>query len=287
VSSRHRHRFEPSAFAVTGTDVNGSAAARTLLVCPTITLSGLTGGGVGAAYNQTVVASGGVAAYTYAVTSGTLPTGLTLSAGGVLSGTPTAAGFFTFTITATDANLCTGTQSYTIGMSCPTITVNPVSLPGGGVTLAYSQTITATGGNPAYTFTISSGALPAGLTLAAGGLLSGAPTEIGIFNFTVTATDNFGCTGNRAYTIVITCVTITLNPASLPNGTVGTAYSQTVVATPIVAPVSYGVIAGALPTGLSLNTSSGLISGTPSGPGFFNYRKLATDDNGSTDFRDY
>jgi hypothetical protein len=84
--------------------------------CPTITIapSTLSDGTVGAVYNsQTLTASGGTGPYTFAVTSGTLPTGLTLSSG-VISGTPSAVASSTFTVTATDAIGCTGTRSYTV-----------------------------------------------------------------------------------------------------------------------------------------------------------------------------
>lgn len=88
--------------------------------CSTITLSPSTlpDGVVGTAYSQTVSASGGTAPYTYSVTSGTLPTGLTLnSASGEISGTPASGGTFNFTITATDSLSCSGTQSYTINIT--------------------------------------------------------------------------------------------------------------------------------------------------------------------------
>ncbi len=84
--------------------------------CPTITVAPPTvpNGTVGAAYTQTLTASGGTAPYTFSVLAGTLPAGLTLTAGGVLSGTPTTAGSSTVTIRATDANLCFGEITYTI-----------------------------------------------------------------------------------------------------------------------------------------------------------------------------
>ena len=90
--------------------------------CPPTTLSPSTvpDGVVGLAYNQTIGASGGVPPYTFAVTTGTLPTGVTLSSAGVLSGTPTTAGTFTFTVTASCANGCQGSQRYTIAVLTPT-----------------------------------------------------------------------------------------------------------------------------------------------------------------------
>src|SRR5262249_19213423 len=89
------------------------------------------------------------------------------------------------------------------GSVCPTITVNPPTLPGGTVGTPYSQQLTATGGAAPFTFTVTTGAPPPGINLSAGGLLSGTPTTAGTFNFTVTATDANTCTGTRSYSLVI------------------------------------------------------------------------------------
>ncbi|MFN7974376.1 MAG: putative Ig domain-containing protein [Acidobacteriota bacterium] len=115
---------------------------------------------------------------------------------------------------------------------CPNITVNPGSpLPPGTTGTPYSATFTGSGGTAPYTFTVTAGALPPGLALnGATGVLSGTPTAQGTYNFTIRATDVNGCFGARAYTLVISCGTITLAPAALPNGTLGVPYSQTITA---------------------------------------------------------
>ncbi|HMV50533.1 MAG TPA: S8 family serine peptidase, partial [Blastocatellia bacterium] len=95
-------------------------------------------------------------------------------------------------------------QSFTVtqdATNCPVIAISPEALPNGFVGAAYSQTLTSTGG--AIVWTVSAGALPTGLSLTGGGLLSGTPTATGVFNFTLTATDAGNCTGARAYTVVI------------------------------------------------------------------------------------
>ncbi|HUJ72043.1 MAG TPA: putative Ig domain-containing protein [Verrucomicrobiae bacterium] len=98
--------------------------------CPTITLSpsNLPDAIVASSYNQTISASNGFAAYAYATTSGTLPTGLSLSSNGVLSGTPTVAGTYAFTVTATDTKECTGSQAYSVTITCPTLTLKATSV---------------------------------------------------------------------------------------------------------------------------------------------------------------
>ncbi len=87
------------------------------------------------------------------------------------------------------------------GGLCPVITVTPLTLPNGTVGTNYNQTITASGGAAPYTFSVSAGALPNGLTLTTAGVLSGPPSVAGTFNFTLKATDGNGCLGTRAYTL--------------------------------------------------------------------------------------
>jgi hypothetical protein len=179
-------------------------------LCPFITVNPATlpNGTVGTAYNQIVSASGGTPPYAFAVSSGALPTGLTLnSSTGAITGTPTAAGTFTFTITATDATGCSGSRLYTITIAstgCPAITLSPMTLPAATAQIGYSQSVTASGGTAPYAYTVSSGALPVGLTLnPTTGLISGTPLQSGLFNFTIRATDTNGCLGAQPYTLSV------------------------------------------------------------------------------------
>jgi hypothetical protein len=253
----------------------------------TLTTATLPSATVGVVYSQTLSASGGgsSATYTYAVTSGSLPAGLLLSASGVISGTPTAAGPFSFTVTATESgnSSLTGSQVYALTVAAPTITLTPTTLPAGEVGVLYaSQTITASGGISPYTYSISSGALPAGLTLSTTGALSGTPTASGTFTFTVRATDSSTgagspCTGSQLYTLTVAAPAITLTPATLPAGELGVLYSsQTITASGGVSPYTYKVSSGALPNGLTLSSAGGL-SGTPALANTYSFTVVATD----------
>ena len=264
-----------------------------LQICPVITLSPVTpaAGTVGTAYSQTITATGGSTPYTYSVQTGLLPPGLTLnSSTGVVSGTPTAEVSNTVTMRATDANGCSGTQSMTFATSCPPITITPASLPVGLVGSAYSQALSASGGTAPYgSWTVSSGTLPAGLTLnSSTGLISGTPSAgngAGVA-ITVQVRDSLNCLGQINYTLKI-CPIITVNPTSLSNGTVGLVYNQTVSATGGATPYVYAVSTGALPTWASLNSSTGAITGTPNSTTSATFTIRSTDANGCTGTRSY
>jgi hypothetical protein len=189
--------------------------------CATITLSPITlpNSTIGTNYNETLSASGGTSPYSFTLLSGMLPTGLSLSAAGVLNGTPSVAGIFNFTIKATDNGGCMGTQTYvlTINSPCDTITVNPTTLPNGFVGVMYNQTFTQTGSTGSITWSISAGALPAGLNLAANiGAVSGTPTTAGAYTFTIKAAANSSCMGTRQYTMFISGNGLQFYPLAAP-----------------------------------------------------------------------
>jgi hypothetical protein len=257
----------------------GAVAQLGWAFCPAISIdteSPLPDGTKGTAYSQPLAASvsnGAPPTYTWALDSGALPTGLTLSSAGLISGTPTSTGTSTFTVRAT-GNCSTGqtiTKAFTLTIGCPAITITTASLPNGTGGVAYpTTTLTASAANDAattYTWTIDSGALPTGLTLSAG-VISGTPTGLGgDFTVTVKATGNCstGQTATKAFTFTIGCPTISITTSSLPNGTAGAAYSQQLAASGATT-YTWAIDSGALPTGLTLS-SAGLISGTPTGAG--------------------
>ncbi len=249
--------------------------------------SPLTAATVGASYSNTISASGGTGPYTFAVTSGALPAGLTLASGGGLSGTPTAGGTFNFTITATDGgSSAVGNQAYALTVNAPTITVGPNFPPNMQVATPYGQQFAASGGTGPYTFAVTSGSIPAGMTLSSDGLLSGTATQGGTFNFTITATDSSAGTGpysgSHAYTLLAQAASVSTSPTTLPDGAVASAYSQKVSGTGGTAPYAFQITGGALPAGLSLNGTTGVVSGTPTASGAFTVFIVATDSSTGT-----
>ena len=166
-------------------------------------------------YSVTLRAAGGTPPYTWALASGTLPTGLTLSAGGVISGTPTVVGSTTFKIQVTDVQTpiqAVDTATKTITVNQP-LSITTTSLTNGTVGVPYTGSLVAGGGVPPYTWSITSGTLPAGLTLAANGAITGTPTTQESQTFTVQASDSQtpASTASAPLTLTITGPTGRLN----------------------------------------------------------------------------
>lgn len=185
---------------ITATDDNGFTGVREY----TLTIDGpaiivgpesLPNGTVGSAYEGiTFTAEGGSGSYTFTL-DGRLPEGLSFE-DGRLSGTPTEAGSFTFTVTVTDANDFIGEREYILAINAPEIAVTVPSLPDGRVNAEYGPiTLSASGGSAPYVFDLAAGELPEGISLANDGTLSGTPTQDGAFAVTVRATDAYGFVG--------------------------------------------------------------------------------------------
>jgi subtilisin-like proprotein convertase family protein len=184
-----------------------SSTSYTLVInCPSVSVSPATlpNGFTGAAYNQSISASPPGGNYTFAVTLGNLPTGLSInSSTGAISGTPAITGTYNFTITATGFGSCPASRNYTVTIACPSIAIAPDSLSAGTVNAPYNQTISASGGAAPYTFSLNSGSLPGGMSLSSSGTLGGTPSASGTSNFSVKATDAYGCMQTKSYSLTI------------------------------------------------------------------------------------
>ena len=240
------------------------------------TTSPLPTGLTGTVYAQTLTATGATP-MTWTVTSGALPSGLTLgSSTGTISGTPTALGVFTPTVTATNAGGANSKQLSLTVNAPPTppsiVTTSP--LPAALTGAAYSQTLSATGTTP-MTWTVTGGALPSGLTLGSStGTISGTPAVMGTVAFTVTVTNAVGSSSKPLSMAVNAAPSIT-TVSPLPAGQTGLPYSTALSASGS-APITWAVTGGSLPAGLSLNASTGVISGTATAQSVSNFTVTAT-----------
>lgn len=242
-----------------------------------ITTDTLFSATVGLPYSQTLLANGGTPPYKWSTNSDQLPSGITLDANtGTLSGTPQAAGTFTFTVQVADSAGGTVSRSLTLVVNVPRLTIVTGSpLPAGTVGVAYAQTLAAIGGTAPYTWSVTAGALP-GLTLDPSGSLSGTPTDPGTFNFTVQAKDSAGQTGTKSFNLTINPGPLTITTSvQLPDGVLGQPISQTITAAGGAPPYTWS--ANGLPDGLSIDSASGIISGSASAGGSFSFTVTVTD----------
>jgi len=217
---------------------------------------------------------------TWTVSSGALPAGLTLSSTGLVSGTPTTAGDYSFKITATDGSR-SDTQSYSMSVVPKLVIGRTTNL--GEVGLAYQFTPQATGGKAGYTWTVD-GDLPAGLTLdTTSGAITGTPTAPGTFALKLTVKDSLGLTTTVDFPLTVAPrLLVTRRP--LPAAKVDAAYRATLRATGGVAPRKWRILGGRpglLPKGLKLNARTGQITGTTKQAGTFRLRVQVTDQLGA------
>jgi hypothetical protein len=238
----------------------------------------LPNGTVQVAYSASLSASGGTQPYTWSVTSGALPPGISLSSStGALSGTPSQAGGFSFTVQVKDsaATPQTATNTFTITVAAPKLVISTTSLPQGTAGQSYAASLQASGGTPSYTWSVTSGSLPAGLSLASSGAISGTPSSAGSWTFTVQVKDSAATpqTATGTFTITIAApapAQLVISTTSLPQGTAGQSYSASLQASGGTPGYTWSVTSGSLPAGLSL-ASSGAISSTPSSAGSWTF----------------
>ncbi|HET6934802.1 MAG TPA: putative Ig domain-containing protein [Candidatus Angelobacter sp.] len=238
---------------------------------------------VGVPYSTTLQASGGISPFTWSLTAGSLPAGLSLSSGGVISGTPTTASASTsFSVTAKDSASPAQSTTQTLAIHVASkLAITTAALADGRVGSPYLQTLAAAGGTGAYTWSLASGALPPGLTLSATGVISGTPTTVNLTgsSFSVLARDSGSPaqTAAATYTIRI-AAPLVITTTSLPGGKFGVAYSASLTTSGGIGTVSWILAAGSgpLPAGLTLSTA-GMISGTPATFGTFAFTVQATD----------
>jgi hypothetical protein len=244
---------------------------------------------VGLPYAQPLDAAGGKAPYVWSISSGGLPAGVTLNtATGALGGTPSAAGTFQFTMDVSDSLARRATKQFSLPVASALGISSAPALPAAIAGVAYSQTLAATGGTPPYLWSITAGGLPAGLSFdAATAGISGVPTLSGSFTFTAQVSDNNSVTTSKQFTLAVTSNLTFSTGSPLPDAVVGVPYVRSLSATGGVAPYIWTLKSGSLPPGLTLDTASNSITGTPVANGNFAFTLQVADTSGGLATRDY
>jgi large repetitive protein len=263
---------------------------------------------VGKSTSYTLPADGGLPPYTWSVASGSaLPPGMNLISGASLPpnvtpgstqlvGVPTVAGAYTFNLTATDSIGARVTRTFTLRVS-------PVNVFSGNLRNAtagvfYSEQLTAVGGTPPYTFSMSpvsltQDMLPPGITLSAGGLLSGTTSNTGNYGFKLTAVDSLGNRYSTTYSFAVTNASgLEITSVNPVDTAVGIGYGS-VLSTNGTSTYTWSVVAGSLPPGLSLQpgsnfgTTGTVLVGQSTTPGVYVYTLRATDNSSSGNSADH
>ena len=271
-------------FVARVTDSRGSTAERdlTIVVLEPLTIttpSPLPAAAAGSFYSQTLAAIGGSPPYTWLVI-GSLPAGLSLGSNGVLSGTPTASGTFSFQVEVLDASQRQDSRVFDLTVEPPPAlaitTTSPLRT--GVVNEFFRARFSASGGIAPYVWTLTGGAFPPGLVFSQDGTLEGRPTQVGDYTFELTVRDAQSSEVSREFAVTIASVLSIVTTSPLPDGAVGTLYRAPLQAEGGEPPYQWSRLPGGglLPPGMFLN-GQGVITGTPTETGTFNFGIQVTD----------
>src|SRR5690348_5442422 len=274
-----------AAVGLSGCALSGSSATPPPPSSLSITTSGLASAQQQSSYNAVLSASGGSAPYHWSLTSGTLPNGLFLTnSTGVISGTATQSGNFSFTVQAQDSSspVQTAKHKYTLAVSTSnsgsSVSITTSSMPTATVGTSYSKALSASGGTSPYTWGIISGSLPPGLSLnSSTGTVSGTPSQQGMATFTVKVSDSAQQAAQASLSITVSTGTnntaLIITTTSLPAAQVSVSYSATLTASNGTTPYTWSLApnSGPLPAGLTLSATTGTISGTPTTASAYNF----------------
>ena len=245
-------------------------------------------GTVGQPYSETLTArrlvgvnpatTGSDVSAAWSIQSGALPPGVALSGDGLLAGTPTAEGSYQFVVKADLQNGSPpATQAYTLSVRQPVAVKSPPDSPTGEVGVRFERTFTATDGSGTYTWSLSSGALPAGVALdATRGTIGGTPRTAGTYQFVLTATDSEGRVASTTAAMLVVA-RLAIKTPRLQVATVARAYHASLTARGGVQPLKWRVVGGRLPRGIALSQRLGTLTGTPRGAGSFRVTVEARD----------
>jgi large repetitive protein len=253
-----------------------------------IKTTSLNDGQMGIGYYRKLEVTGGSGHYTWSVVQGTLPDGLGInSSTGIISGNPKSPGVENFTVQVNDGKTITSQKfSLTINPATRTIVISNPKLVDGEAGVSYSQKLEASGGNGSFTWSISGGILPKGLSLdSSTGIISGIPETPGGTSFSVQVTDGSNTTTQGYSLIIQNAIKIVDN--SLPNGTVDSIYDEIVAEMGGSGSNTWSISKGEIPDGLTLEPSNAEFYGTPTKAGVFTFTLKVVDSLGGTASKDF
>lgn len=235
---------------------------------------------VGIPYTFQLTATEGCLPYHFYYKAGSVP-GLVVTDDGKLTGTPTAAGTFTFWVEVDDSVTCAGVPSqgqFTLVVA-PHIEITATTLPGAKIGVPYKAPVTATGGGT-LEWSVTEGTLPPGLSLnRIDGTISGTPSTVGSFPFTVKVKDDKR-KATQSYTLAVAAPLSVQPSVNLPVAEVGVPLNSAIGSTGGIGPLRWSIASGSLPGGLSLDGEKGVIKGTPASAGAFSLSVSVTDSDG-------
>jgi Putative Ig domain len=270
-----------TATAVANTNATTTSAVTVELPLTFSTTTPLPNASNGAAYSESISATGGVSPLTYSLAGGSaaLPAGLQLNQSGSITGRPSGPisgqpnpAVFTVQVTDSSTIPVSATQQYSIYVSpAPTLAITAVSpLQTGFVNAAYNTFVSTTGGVRPFTWTLPSGTLPPGLSFdASKGQITGVPTTASAtpYSFVVQVTDSTLPTSQTVQKSLAISVQqpapLSISPSSLPSGQTASPYSASLSASGGIQPYTWAITSGQLAPGLQFNTATGAITGTP------------------------
>ncbi|MFN2974798.1 Ig domain-containing protein [Terriglobus aquaticus] len=232
------------------------------------------------AFSATLHATGGDGTFAWSLNSGSLPAGLVLNSNGTITGTPTSSGPSNFSVAVRDAaQRTTANLSLVVAPAPPPLTVTTSSLSSATNGNAYNAALAATGGTPSYTWSLGSGSLPAGVTLSSSGVLSGTPTVSGNFTFTAAVADQSSPAlhTSKAFTLAVANTPLTINTGSFTAAQNNVSYAAQLSATGGTQGYTWSIKSGSLPAGLTLQATTGAITGTPSSNGSYTFTYQVAD----------